>query len=291
MNNSIKQMIVKILSFMPDKLYLSIMYKIRMGKMINWKSPKTLNEKIQWLKVYDRKPEYTQMADKYAAKEYVARKIGEKYLIPTLGVWDSFEQIDFRLLPDRFVLKCTHDSGGLVVCRDKSKLDVEKARKILATSLKTNYFYYGREWPYKNIKPRIIAEKYMEQLDDSGLTDYKFYCFNGKPQYLYVSKNLEDHHIATVTFVDMNWNKMPVERTDYKSDKEMPIRPSQFDEMRRVAEILSKDHRFLRVDLYQINGEVYFSELTFHPASGYMGVVPSEYDEFMGQYLKIKDRE
>lgn len=287
MKNSTKQVLAKCLAFIPDKVYLTIMYKVRMGKTINWKNPKTLNEKIQWLKVYDRKPEYTQMADKCDAKKYVAAKIGKKHIIPTLGIWDNFEQIDFSILPDKFVLKCTHDSGGLVVCRDKNKLDIEMAKKTLTASLKNNYFYYGREWPYKNIKPRIIAEKYMEQLDGTGLVDYKFYCFDGKPKYLYVSKNLDDHRIATVTFVDMNWNKIPVERTDYKSDKEMPICPTQFDEMKKIAEKLSYGHKFLRVDLYQINGVVFFSELTFYPASGYMGVVPAEYDAIMGQYLKI----
>lgn len=287
MKNSTKQALAKCLAFIPDKVYLTIMYRVRMGKTINWKHPETLNEKIQWLKVYDRKPEYTQMADKCEAKKYVAAQIGEEHIIPTLGVWENFDQIDFSLLPDKFVLKCTHDSGGLVVCRDKSQLDIEMARKVMTASLKNNYFYYGREWPYKNIKPRIIAEKYMEQIDGTGLVDYKFYCFEGKPQYLYVSKNMDDHRLATVTFVDMNWNMMPVERTDYKSDKEMPLRPSRFDEMRKIAEKLSQGHKFLRVDLYQINGEVFFSELTFHPASGYMGVIPSEYDKIMGQYIKI----
>lgn len=287
MKNTTKQMLAKSLAFIPDKLYLTVMYRIRMGKTINWKSPRTFNEKIQWLKVYDRKSEYTQMADKYNAKEYVADIIGENHIIPTLGVWDKFDQIDFSTLPNQFVLKCTHDSGGLVVCRDKSQLDIEKSKKILNASLKTNYYYYGREWPYKNIKPRIIAEKYMEQIDGTGLVDYKFYCFNGKPQYLYVSKNMDDHQIATVTFLDMNWNKLPVERTDYKSAKEIPTCPSCFDEMRIIAERLSKGHKFLRVDLYQINGEVYFSELTFHPASGFMGVIPPEYDKTMGQFLKI----
>ena len=178
---------------MNDEKYLCIVYKIRTGKTLNLENPKTFNEKLQWLKLYDRKIEYTTMVDKYAVKQYVADKIGENHIIPTLGVWDKFEDIDFDKLPNNFVLKCTHDSGGLVICRDKSKLDMNAAKKKLNKSLKRNYFYAGREWPYKDVKPRIIAEKYLEEKGKTVPEDYKVYCINGKPIYIVVFHNRFNH--------------------------------------------------------------------------------------------------
>lgn len=287
MDYQIKQRIAKILRIIPDKVYLSVMFKVRMNQWIDWKNPRTFNEKIQWLKVYDRATRYTEMADKYEAKKYVGGIIGTDHIIPTLGVWKSFDDIDFTNLPNQFVLKCTHDSGGLVICKDKDCFDYDEARRKIEASLKNNYFYYGREWPYKNIEPRIIAEQFMDQHESTGLIDYKFYCFDGRPQFLYVSKDLYDHSKATVTFLDLNWSKMPFERIDYKPTTTIPDRPSKFDEMVEISRKLSTGHKFLRVDLYQINDIVYFSELTFHPASGYMKVVPNEYDEVLGKYLEL----
>ena len=163
--------------FMSDEAYLKFMYKLKMKRKLNLSDPQTFNEKLQWLKIYDRKPEYTTMVDKYEAKKYVADIIGEEYIIPTLGVWDRFEDIDFDELPDQFVLKCTHDSGGLVICRDKSKLDLKAAKKKINKSLKRNYYWIGREWPYKNVRPRIIAEKFMTDPTSDDLQDYKFFFF------------------------------------------------------------------------------------------------------------------
>ena len=168
----------KLLNCLPDSAYLKLVYRQSVGKKLNLKNPQTFNEKLQWLKLYDRRPEYTRMVDKYEAKRYVAERIGEEYIIPTFGVWDRFDDIDFERLPNQFVLKCTHDSGGLVVCRDKSRLDFQVARKKIEKSLKTNYYLHSREWPYKNVKPRIIAEQYMEDESTEGLLvlmDYKFY--------------------------------------------------------------------------------------------------------------------
>ena len=168
-----------LLNWMPDKMYIEMLYKVRMGRKLNLDNPQTFNEKLQWLKLYDRKPEYTTMVDKAAVKDYVADKIGSEYIIPTLGVWEHFDDIDFDQLPNQFVLKCNHDSGGLVICKDKASLDMEAAREKIESSLKRNFYYHSREWPYKNVKPCIIAEKYM--VDESGteLKDYKFYCFGG----------------------------------------------------------------------------------------------------------------
>jgi len=284
------------LKWMPDKMYLKLLWRARMHSKLNINDPKTFNEKLQWLKLYDRKPEYTLMVDKYEAKKYVAEHIGEQYIIPTIGVWDHFDDINFEQLPDQFVLKCTHDSGGLVVCRDKSKLDIDAARKKIENSLRRNFFWYGREWPYKNIRPRIIAEKYME--DDATVTenrdslnkeliDYKFYCFSGEPKFLYVSEGLENHETAKISFIDLDWKFAPFHRNDYYTFDKLPKKPKSFDKMVQLSKKLSKGIPFIRVDLYEINGVIYFGELTFTPCSGLMLFSPQEWDYRIGQYLKL----
>lgn len=289
----------RLLRGVPDKLYLRLYYFGRFKKMLHLKNPQTFNEKLQWLKLNDRKPEYTRMVDKYEAKGYVAAKIGEEHIIPTLGVWDRFEDIDFDSLPEKFVLKCTHDSGGLVICRDKSNLDKEAAREKLERSLKNRYFYTAREWPYKNVKPRILAEQYMENSFEEiggdenisglpqGLMDYKFYCFNGEPQLLYISKGLEDHATASISFVTLDWDFAPYGRSDYKPFEKLPPRPKHFEQMLQFARELSKGTDFLRVDLYEIGETVYFSELTFSPCGGYMPFATAEQDAQMGAMLKL----
>lgn len=196
--------------WMSDETYLKIAYRVKMGKKLNLDPPVTFNEKLQWLKLNDRKPEYTTMVDKYEAKKWVAERIWGGYVIPTLGVWEHFDEIDFDKLPNQFVLKCTHDSGGLVICRDKSKVDKEAAHKKIETCLKHNFFWGQREWAYKAVKPRILAETYMEDetaktMGSNGLTDYKFFCFNGIPKLVYVSCGLEHHETAQISFLDMNW--------------------------------------------------------------------------------------
>lgn len=211
------------------------------------------------------------------------------YTIPTLGVWDSFDKIDWDLLPDQFVLKCNHDSGGLVICRDKSKLDKGAARKKIMKCLKTNYFWHGREWVYKNIKPQILAETYMEDSGSGQLNDYKFYCFNGRVKCLYVSTGLENHNTARIGFYDLNFEKMPFCRTDYLTFEHDPKKPDNFEEMIQIAERLSAGFPFLRVDLYEINGKVYFSELTFIPCSGWMTIEPEKWDYIMGEWLKLSN--
>lgn len=280
--------IKKMLWWMPDKLYLQIYYLMKLKRVLHFKNPHTFSEKLQWLKLYDRKKIYTTMVDKYEAKRYVAERIGEEYIIPTLGVWDRVEDIDFDILPTRFVLKCTHDSGGLIVCRDKSKLDLEKTKKILAKSLRNDFYIEAREWPYKNVKRRIIAETYME--DDQqkkGLVDYKFYCFDGKPQFLYISKGLEDHATASISFLNLDWSFAPFQRSDYKGFEELPPKPAGYDTMLTLAKRLSEGTSFLRVDMYEIGGKIYFSELTFTPCGGTMMFTPPEWDEKIGQLLTL----
>ena len=276
-------------NWMPDKAFLKMRYKRKFGKKLNLENPQNFNEKLQWLKLYDRKPEYTQMVDKYEAKKYVAERIGEEYIIPTLGVWEKFEDIDFDSLPNQFVLKCTHDSGGLVICRDKATFDKEAAKKKINKSLKVNYYLKGREWPYKNVKPRIIAEEYMEDAKTKELIDYKFYCFNGKVKYLYISEGLDNHSTAKISFVTLDWTFAPFNRSDYKPFALLPQEPFHFNEMIKIAEKLSYGINFMRVDLYEINEKVYFSELTFTPCSGFMPFQPKIWDLKLGAELELQN--
>lgn len=277
----------------PDKMYLKLQYRATMGKKLDLKDPKSINEKLQWMKLYDRKPEYTTMVDKYAVKSYVAERIGQEYIIPTLGVWDRVEDIDFDALPNQFVLKCTHDSGGLVVCRDKAKLNIEEAKNKLRKSLNNNFYYDYREWPYKNVHRRIMAEKYMEEKPSAdatvphGLTDYKFYCFNGEPGLVLVTKGLEDHATAAISFLSTDWQFAPYYRSDYKPFSELPPKPQKLDHMLELARKLSANHDFLRVDLYEIDGKVYFSELTFFPGAGIMPFADYKYDLQIGNMLQL----
>ncbi len=273
--------------FLSDETYLNLMYYCVFGRKLNLNNPQTFNEKIQWLKLYNHNPLYTKLVDKYEVKSYVSSLIGEEHVIPTLGVWNSFDEIDFNTLPEKFVLKCTHDSGGLVICRDKSKLNYRVVKKKIEHSLKQNYYWIGREWPYKDVKPRIIAEQYMENINESSLIDYKFYCFNGIPKFLYVSQGLEDHRTARISFLTLEWKFAPYQRSDYCSFDEVPAMPVKFDGMIDVCKILSRKMQFLRVDLYEINGKIYFSELTFSPSSGFMPLKRKEHDIELGKMLDL----
>lgn len=272
----------------PDDRYLKKKFKLYTEYELDLDNPQTFNEKLQWLKLHDRKPIYTTMVDKYESKGFVSSVIGEEHIIPTLGVWESFENINFTKLPNQFVIKCTHDSGGLVICKDKSKLDIECAKNKIEKSLKTNYYWSGREWPYKDVKPRIIAETYMEQEDGSGLIDYKFFCFNGVPKLLYVSRGMDHHPTAQIGFYDMNGKEMPFHRSDYKPYHGATM-PHNFDEMKVIAQKLAEKVGcpFVRIDLYSINGKIYFSEITFSPCSGMIPFEPVSADEELGKLIKL----
>lgn len=270
-----------------DEAFLKMKYRLIMGTKLDLDNPKTFNEKLQWLKIYDRKPEYTMMVDKYAVREYIAEKLGEEYLIPLLGVWDDPDDIDFDALPDKFVLKCNHNSGlGMCICRDKSKLDIEKVKKELRKGLKQDYYLTGREWPYKNVKRKIIAEKYMENHSEEDLVDYKFFCFNGSPKFLYVSQGLAGHN-AMIDFMSLNWEKEVFTRDDYKSFDTVPSKPLNFDIMIEFSKILSENIPHVRVDFYEINNRIYFGELTFCTAAGFSALKPDEYNRIIGNYLDI----
>lgn len=279
--------LMKMLSFIPDKQYLELMYRVRMGKKLDLKNPQTFNEKLQWLKLYDRKPEYTMMVDKYEAKKYVADKIGNEYIIPTLGVWDSYDEIDFEGLPNQFVLKCTHDSGGLVICRDKKQFDKEAAREKIEKSLKSNFFWVGREWPYKNVKPRIIAEKYMKDTETKDLRDYKVYCFNGIAKFLYLSEGMEEHTTAKVSYVNLDWTPAEFRRSDYQEFDSLPPKPERLEDIIKLAEVLAKGLNFIRADFYEINNRIYFGEMTFFPGAGFTPFISEMDDLRMGKLLNL----
>lgn len=274
---------------MPDEEYLKRKYKAAMGIRLNLKNPKTFNEKLQWLKLYDRKPEYTIMVNKYEVKQYVADIIGEEHIIPTLGVWDNFDDIDFSKLPNQFVLKCTHDSGSVVVCKSKNELNFDAVKKKLEKSLKRNYYYAGREWPYKNVKPRIIAEKYVEEYEapNADLIDYKWFCFNGEVKMLYVSQGLSNHATAKISFYDINYQKMPFKRTDYEDFDVDPPKPKTWHEQIEIAKLLSRNYPFIRIDLYEVNSCVYFSEITFSPCAGFLPFDPIKWDNILGKWIEL----
>lgn len=275
---------------MDDRKYLERFYKAHLGEKLNLDAPASFNEKLQWLKLNDRKPEYSLMVDKIGAKEYVSERLGEEHIIPTLGVWDSFDEIDFSKLPEQFVLKCSHGSGDLVICRDKSKLDMQEVRKKMSAYLKREYYYYGREWPYKNVKPRIFAEQYMcdSENDRDNLTDYKIFCFNGVPEFVMtVRDRAKGKGNAMHRFYDTGWNIQDLD-LDYRNEKKIPEpRPEQLDKMLEIASVLSEGIKHLRVDLYLIKGKIYFGEMTFYHMSGVEKFVPKHWDMKLGEYLDL----
>jgi hypothetical protein len=261
-----------------------------MGYSLNLRNPRTFNEKLNWLKLYDRKPIYTTLVDKYAVKKWVADKIGEKYIIPTLGVWESVEEIPFSELPSQFVLKCTHDSGGLVVCKDKSTLDFSAAKKKLQDSLKKNFYYQSREWPYKNVIPRIIAEKYMEDSGTEELRDYKFFCFDGKMRAMFIASDRQKKFEETkFDFFDRDFNHLPI-TNGHPNALNVPNKPKSFDEMIHLAEILSDGFPHVRVDFYEVDGNVFFGEMTFSHWGGFMPFVPDEWNYTFGSWITLPSR-
>jgi len=282
----LKKTVRKIINLLPDKLYLELMFYHRMKKTLNLKNPVSFNEKIQWLKLYDRKFEYVNLTDKYEMRKYIGKKIGNKYLIPLIGVYNTFEEIDFKKLPNQFVLKPNHTSGDIYICRDKSKIIYSKLEKEVNKWLKRNYFWVNREWSYKNIKPRIICEQYM--VDESGteLKDYKFMCFNGEAKCSFVCLNRYSQKGLNVDFYDMDWKPMPFERHYSSSGTTIP-KPKNFNKMVTFTEKLSKDIPFVRVDFYETNGQLYFGELTFHPGSGFEEFTPESYDYLLGSWLEL----
>lgn len=292
-----------LMNWVPDETYLKLMFRARMGKRLNLKNPQTFSEKLQWLKLYERNPLYTVMVDKVKAKEYVASKIGERFIIPTLGVWEKAEDIDFNSLPDRFVLKCNHNSGkGMYICRDKSKMDERKVRESLEQGLKEDYYKHGREWPYRDVPRRILAEQYMDDGMSSfnegksvekairvgDLRDYKFFCFNGKPRLCQVISNRATDEC--IDFYDMKWNRLVglvgLTPDVHNGEQEIAL-PHSFDDMLRCACVLSAEIPFSRIDFYDIKGRAFWGEITFFPASGFGSFQPDEWNYKIGEWLHL----
>lgn len=272
---------------LPDKLYLQAKYHMVFGRKLNLDKPERYNDKLQWLKLYDRKPHYSRMVDKAEVKEYVSSIIGAQYIIPTLGVWNTFEEIDFDKLPNQFVLKTTHDSGGIAICTDKSKFNYDKAKTLLNSRLKFSYYKYSREWPYKNVKPRIIAEQYLEDAKTSELRDYKFFCFDGEVKALFIATQRQSASEETkFDFFDENFNHLDIRNGHPNADK-LPDKPQNFELMKKLATDLSKGFAHLRVDFYEANGSVYFGELTFTHWSGMVPFEPDEWDYKFGSWLHL----
>ena len=284
-----KEFFRKLSRYIPDKPYIMIKWLYRMRYWFNLNNPKTFNEKLQWLKVYYRRPDFTTMVDKYAVKEYVAKIVGGDKIIPTIGVWKSFDEIDFDALPNQFVLKCTHDSGGIVICRDKKQLNYEKAKKRINASLATNYYYHTREFPYKDVKPRIIAEELLTDDKTKDLRDYKFFCFNGVVRMFKIDfDRFTDHH---ANYYDPNGILLPFGEANYPPVYNRKLEmPTKLDEMKILAEKLSSGIPFVRVDFYEVNDKVYFGELTFFPAAGCSKYTDMSWDKKMGEWLVLPQK-
>lgn len=275
---------------MSDEKYLRYRYYKHFHKELNLSNPRTFNEKLQWLKLYDHNPIYTKMVDKYEAKKYVASIIGDKYIIPTLGVWDRFSDIDFDVLPNQFVLKCTHDSGGLVIVKDKKNADLKAIKKKINRCLNRKYYYTGREWPYKNVKPRIIAEKFLFNDNGESLRDYKFFCFNGVAKALFVASDRNANVETKFDFFDMNFMHLDI-INGHPNSKENIRKPITFDKMVEASQIISRNIPMVRVDFYEINEKMYFGEITFFHWSGFEPFIPAFWDDIFGSYIEIPGKE
>ena len=254
--------------------------------MLDLDNPISFTDKMQWLKLYDRKPIYTIMVDKFAVREYISQTIGEEYLIPLIAVWNSVDEIDINLLPEKFVLKCTHDSGGVLLCKNKQQYNKESIKRFFEPRMKYNYYMHSREYAYKGVKPRIICEEYMT--DESGieLKDYKVWCFNGKAEYVFLDYDRTTTHHRNI--YDTNWNQVPLTINDFYSDEQREFKkPEVLEQMIVVAERLSKDIPFIRVDFYVVNDRLYFGELTFFPGAGFQKFDPPEFANIFGDKLVL----
>ncbi len=275
---------------MSDKFFLKTLWRRAMGYSLDLKNPKTFNEKLQWLKLYDHNPLYTTLVDKYLVKEWVAEKIGEQYIIPTLAKYDSVEEIDINQLPDQFVLKCNHDSGSVIICTNKSSFDIEMAKKKLQFYLDRDFYSLAREWPYKNVKRCIIAEQFMKDDRSGDLRDYKFFAFNGETKALFIASDRQAKNEETkFDFFDMNFTHLPITNGHPNSSVEVE-RPIMFDKMWKLANILSQGIPQVRVDFYEVNGKIYFGEMTLYHWGGMVPFEPRCWDEKFGGWITLPSK-
>lgn len=272
--------------FLSDELRIKIMWKRWMNYSLNLKTPTTFNEKLQWMKLNDRNPLYTTLVDKYAVKDYVKNIIGDQYIIPTLAIWDTVDDVDFSILPNQFVLKTTHDSGGVCICHDKETFDFDAAKEKLNRSLHYDYYKLAAEWPYKNVPRRIIAEKYLEDNRYHELRDYKFFCFSGKVKALFIATERQHREEPYFDFFDRDFNHLDIVQ-GHPQAPTPPEKPINYELMIELAEILSKDMAQVRVDFYEVNGKVYFGELTFFHHSGIVPFEPRKWDDIFGDWFQL----
>ena len=272
---------------LPDEWFLKVAWKRCMGYELDLKHPNTFNEKLQWLKLNDRKPIYTTMVDKYRAKQWAADKIGDQYVIPTLAVYDSVDEIDLDKLPDQFVLKCNHDCGSVVICKDKSTFDLEVAKKKLGEALKKNYYWNSREWPYKNVKRCVFAEKYLGTLAEDDIIDYKMMTFRGRVNCCFTCTNRKSDNGLNVTVYDREWERMPFGRSNHPADVNPIPKPKSYEEMVEISERLGENMLFVRVDFYEIEERPYVGEMTLYPAAGFEDFEPKEWDKTLGDWINL----
>ena len=279
-----------LLNWLPDEPYLKLIYRANLGKKLHLDNPQTFCEKMNWLKLYDRQPRYTQMSDKLGVRDYVAPLIGQEHLIPLLGVWDDPARIDFDSLPGRFVLKATHDSGSVLVCRDKDAFDRKAAVRYFQRALRNRFYIKGRERQYEHVVPRVIAEAYLDDGTGNLPTDYKLYCFGGTAKCLYTGTDRGTDRPFKMTFFDMDWNRLPIRFKDCPEDQNDVPRPSGLSQMQAFAETLSAGIPLMRVDFYEINGQVYFGEMTLCDGSGLYPLDPEEWELRFGEWITLPEK-
>ena len=277
--------LINCLGFLPTKPYLEMVYKIKTGKKLNLKNPIGFNEKLNWLKINDIHPEYTDCVDKVKVRDIIKEKLGEDICFPLLGAWEKYEDINFDSLPECFVLKCNHDSGSVKIVKDKSVIDHKEFAKFFKSRLKMNPYTIGREYPYKNVKPMIIAEKYMVPEGASDIEDYKFFCFNGKPEIMFIATDRSVD--VKFDFFDMDFNHLDIVNIHPQSGKEI-TKPAMFDQMKEIAAKLSQGMKFVRIDLYEIEGKIYFGEYTFFHGGGFWLFTPDEWEKKLGDWIEIE---
>lgn len=274
---------------MPSKAYLKLKYLVVFKRRLDLKNPVTFTEKLQWLKLYDYRKEYTKYVDKVMVKDYVSSVVGREYVIPTLGVWSSANDIDFSQLPEKFILKCNHNSGSVVICDDKSSFDTVNARKVMAGLLQDNYYLVGRETPYRYVSRRIFAEELLEMPDGGELVDYKFFCFGGKPEFLKI--NFDKDAVFSANYYDLNLNLLPFGEVWPAPDPSREfVKPANFDRMIEIATKLSARIPFARIDLYNVGGKIYFGEITLYPTSGFGPFNDYEWDVRLGNMIKLPQK-
>ena len=283
-NREFRLKLINCLRFIPTKPYLKMVYKIKTGRKLNLKKPTGFNEKLNWLKVNDIHPEYTDLVDKIKVRDYVKSKLGKDICFPLLGQWDRYEDIDFNSLPEQFVLKCNHDSGSVKIIKNKEEINHKELSSFFKSRLKINPYVIGREYPYKDVKPQIMAEKYMVPDGLKDIEDYKFFCFNGKPEIMFIAT--ERSADCKFDFFDMGFNHLDIVNIHPQSEKQIE-KPHLFDEMKDIASKLSENMKFARIDLYEIDGEIYFGEYTFFHAGGFYLFEPEEWEIKLGDWIEI----